>query len=999
MMKRLLHLSFAWIIAVLFASAAWAQTRTVSGKVTSSEDGSPLPGVTVQVKGTSTGTQTDADGKFSLSAPENGTLVFRFVGLKTLEVAIGGRSSLDVKMETDDKVLTEVVVTGYGGALEKREITGSIASVKGDVIQNLPMQSFDRALQGRAAGVQVTATSGQPGGGINVRVRGIGSINAGNTPLYIVDGVQVASGGLSGTASSNVLNSINPNDIESIDILKDAAAASIYGAQAANGVVLITTKRGKAGKTQFKFSAQEGVVERIKKFDVLTASEFAELKLEGFVNRALAQGQTAAGIQAARNASIGSFGDPTSVQNTDWQEVGYRRGRLRTYDLSASGGDGKTNFYLSASYNLQEGQVIRSDFRRGTVRLNVDHKASDRLSFNVSLGLASTTQNGAVEGGAFINSPQFAGPLILPNQRVFRDDGTFNSPLTGAFGFNILESVTFETRKAVINQTVSNFAANYKISDKLSFRSRVGIDYATNRDDFFRDPRVPQFAVTGGVVQVANRTSLNWNTDHTLNYAQKFGEHSLSALAGVEFREVIEETATARGEGLPNGQFTTLAAAARPITTTGTYTTWRQASTFGNVKYSYKDKYIATGVLRYDGNSRFGASKRWGLFYAGGLAYRISAEEFMKSLTFIDDLKLKVSYGTTGNNDIGNFASRALFGLAGQYLDLPGIAPSQLGNSLLTWETRKTLDAGFDIALFKSRVALEFNLYQARNTGLLLNRQLPSDSGFPGITENVGIVQNRGVEIALNTVNVDAGGFKWTTSFNVTLQENKILQLNEGRQNIGNTIRVGYPVQIYWQPRYAGVNPADGRAMWLDTLGNITYNPQARDFTYVGSPIPKAFGGLTNTFSYKGFTLDVFFQYQLGNKNLNNNAFFMENSASGGWNNLRSQLGRWQRPGELAQFPRTYEGGTEPGSAAIGTFSSRHMEDAGYIRLKQVTLAYNVPQNIVSKAKLRSVRVFAQGLNLLTFTAYTGLDPEVLTTDIGTYPQAKQFSAGLEIGF
>ncbi|MCU0450632.1 MAG: TonB-dependent receptor [Bernardetiaceae bacterium] len=997
-MKQNLLLSIA--LAMLAVVSAFAQTRTVSGKVTAADDGSPLPGVSVLIKGTTTGTTTDVNGAYRLAnVPEKATLVFSYVGFIRTEVEVGQRTELDLALKSDEKILSEVVVTGYG-TQEKREITGAIASVSGQTIQNLPVQSFDRALQGRAAGVQVTALSGQPGGGINVRVRGVGSINAGNDPLYIVDGVQVANGGLGGQASTNVLNSINPNDIESIEVLKDAAAASIYGAQAANGVVLITTKRGKTGRTQFEFSAQEGVVDRLKKLDVLTATEFAQLKIEGFTNRALAQGQDATGVNSARQTAIGSFGDPATVRNTDWQEVGYRRGRLRTYDLSARGGDEKTKFFLSASYNLQEGQVIKSDFRRGTVRLNVDHKATDKLAFEVSINLSSTTQNGTIADGAFINSPIFAGPLIMPYQPVFKEDGSFNSPLAGAFSFNILESVTYETRKSLTNQTVSNFALNYVISPNLRFRSFYGIDYAANRDDNYRDLRVPQFAPTGGSATVQNRTTLNWNTAQTLNFSKRIGDHNLGGLLGAEYREEVRETVTATGQGFPNGLFTTLAAAARPITTTGDYTTWRIASLFGNAKYDYKDKYLATFTLRYDGSSRFGANTRWGLFYAGSLGWRLTGEEFLKNSELLDDLKLRASYGLNGNSQIANFASRALFGLGGQYLDLPGIDPSQLGNNNLSWEVAKTLDFGLDASLFKGRLSATVDVYQRRNERLLLNRQLPSDSGFGAITENVGVVRNRGLEIALNTVNIDAGGFKWATSFNITFQDNKILELNEGRQNIGTNIRVGYPVQINWFPQYAGVNPADGRVMWLDTLGNITYNPQARDFTVIGSPIPQSFGGLTNTFSYKGITLEVFFQGQFGGMHLNNDAFFMENSVSSGWNNLRSQLdGRWLRPGDVSQFPRTYEGGVEPGSAAIGTFSGRHIERGDYIRLKQVTLSYGLPGSVLSKIKLRQVRFFVQALNLLTWTAYTGFDPELLGSGLGRYPQSRQVTGGISVGF
>lgn len=913
-------------------------------------------------------------------------------------MAVGNRTTLDVQLTSSSKELSEVVVTGYGNATIKRNLTGSAVSVSGSTIENLPMQSFDRALQGRAAGVRVTATSGQPGGAVNVRIRGVGSINAGSDPLYIVDGVQVANGGLSGQASSNVLASINPNDIETINVLKDASAAAIYGAQAANGVVIITTKRGKAGRTKFNFTAQEGFTDVLKKLDVLTAAEYAQLKIEGFTNRALATGTS---VSAAQASAISQFGDPATVQNTDWQDAVFRRARLRMYDLSASGGDEKTRFYMSGSYNYQAGQVIKSDFTRGTFKLNVDHKATKKLSFETSINLSVVRQNGAIADGAFINSPFFAASLVLPNQPIYKDDGSFNGPLTGAFNFNPVQSVTYETRKNVTVQTVSSLAAKYEIVKGLTFRSYYGVDYANNRDDNYRDPIVPQFAATGGNATVNNRTTLNWNTSQTFNFDKKINDsHSITGLFGGEYRQEVRETFTAQGQGFPNGLFRTLAAAARPITTTGDYTTWRIASLFTQVNYNFKDKILMSGTLRYDGSSRFGSEKRYGLFPSISAAYRLSEEAFLKNSSVVSDLKVRASYGTAGNSDIGNFASRALFGLGGQYLDLPGIRPSQLGNNNLSWEIARTTNIGIDYSLWSGRVRGSIDAYRRVNDKLLLAKPLPDDSGFGSVSENVGAVENKGLEFEIETVNIKAGDFQWRTSFNAAIPRNEILRLLPGQNNIGTGLWVGSPISVNWYPTFAGVNPADGRAMWLDSLGNITYLLQARDSKIQGTTYEKWNGGLTNTISYKGLELEFFFQGLFGNQILNNNAFFMENSVSAGWNNLKSQLtDRWTTPGQFAQFPRTYEGGVEPGSSSIGSFSSRHLEDGSYIRLKQVTVSYSLPSKIVSRAGLSGVRIFAQGINLLTWTKYTGLDPEVLFTEIGRYPQAKQYTMGLQIGF
>lgn len=993
-MRKILLASFCLLMS--FCVQLRAQERTVSGTVTSSEDGTALPGVTVVVKGTTRGVNTDADGKYKIAVSNGGQLVFSFVGFEKTTAEVGSKTIINVVLTPEANNLNEVVVTAYGGSTAKKDITAAVSQVSGKTIEGLPMQTVDRALQGRAAGVQVTATSGQPGGGINVRVRGVGSINAGNDPLYIIDGVQVASGGLSGVSSSNVLSSLNPNDIESIQVLKDAAASAIYGAQGSNGVVLITTKRGKAGKTKFKVSIQDGFTDVLKKLDVLTASEFATLKLEGFVNRALA---TNASVETARANSISQYGDPATVQNTDWQDYVYRRGRLRMIDASATGGDGKTNFYLATSYNYQEGQVIKSDFGRGTVRLNVDHQASKKLKFEVSIGLSATTQNGAIADGAFINSPFFAAALILPNQPVYKADGSYNAPLTGAFSYNPVQSVEYETRKNTTIQTVSNFALNYEIIPGLKFRSFYGIDYANNRDDAYRDPIVPQFASTGGSATVSNRYNLNWNTAQTLNYNKTVGDHEIGALVGGEYRQEVFESVSATGQGFPNGLFRTLAAAARPITTTGSYTTWRIASVFGSVNYDYKDKLIGTATLRYDGSSRFGANNRYGLFPALSVGYRLSEESFLKKYSWLSELKVFAGYGKAGNNNIDNFASRALFGLGGQYIDLPGIRPSQLGNANLSWEVASTFNVGVNYSLFNGRIFGEVQAYRKLNDKLLLSRPLPDDSGFGSINENLGKVENKGLEIEFSHVNFNKGGFRWETNWNVSFQRNKILQLLPGQTNIGTGLWVGQPVAINWYPTFAGVNPADGRSMWLDSLGNITYTLQARDSKIQGTPLPKGFGGVTNRLSYKGISLEFFFQGQWGNQVLNNNGFFMESSASAGWNNMQSQLARWTTPGQITRVPRPYEGGTEPGSSTIQSFSTKQLENAGYIRLKQVTVGYDLPSSVTKRLHLNQVRFFAQAINLLTWTAYTGLDPEILFTEIGRYPQSKQVTGGIQIEF
>lgn len=1000
-MRKVLLLSFALLFAL--TNVALAQSRAISGKVLAAENGQPLPGVNVVVKGTTIGTFTGADGSYTVNVPnENAVILYSFLGYMPQEISTAGKSTINVSLREDSKTLSEVVITGYG-VQEKRELTGSAAVLSGKTIENLPVQSFDRALQGRAAGVQVTAASGQPGGAINVRIRGVGSINAGSQPLYIVDGVQVASGGTSGYASSNALASINPNDIESIEVLKDAAAASIYGAQAANGVVLITTKRGKSGKTKFNVSVQEGAVEAIKTLDVLTASEFSQLRYESLYNRYGATYTTGGKTWDTREYTNTLFGDPATVQNTDWQDLVYRRGRLSTYDLSARGGDEKTKFFIAASYNTQEGQIKKSDYKRGTVRMNVDHKANDKLSFFMNLGLTSSTANGAISDGAFINSPQLASTLIMPYQPVYKEDGSYNAPLAGAFSYNLVQLLEYQIRKGTTNQTVSSGSVVYEILPSLYFKSFAGIDYAVNQDDAYSDPRVPQFASVGGTATRYNRQTLNWNTNHTLSYSKKLGDkHNLSGFGGFEYKTEVRETNMAQGQGFPNGQFKSLAQAANPTLVSGDYTTYKMAGYFLNAKYDLSNKYFVGATIRYDGSSRFGIDNQWGLFYSGSLAWKISEENFLSGVDFLNDLKLRASYGTSGNSNIGNFDSRGLIGGGGQYVGLPGIRPSQLANTELTWEEAKTANVGLDFAIFNNRISGAVDVFDKTNDRILLNRQLPTDSGFGSITENVGVINNRGIEVELNTVNLDLGGFQWKTSFNYTFLKNEIKELNDGLQSLNNTYFVGHPINILRYAEYAGVNPADGRPMYYDKDGEITYRIQEADVKIVGTRYPKSFGGLTNSFAYKGLSLDVFFQGQFGNKTLNNNAYFLANSGVAGYNQTKDQLDRWQKPGDMTGVPRPYEGGTEAiagGASGILNFTTKQVEDASYIRLKQVTLGYQLPTSVISKIKLDNAKLFVQGLNMATWTAYSGLDPELVGNEIGTYPQGKQVTAGLQIGF
>ncbi|WP_194777597.1 SusC/RagA family TonB-linked outer membrane protein [Pararhodonellum marinum] len=985
-------------IMLLFVGvSAFAQGRVITGKVISSEDDMPVPGVTVLVRGTTVGTATDMDGNYSINVPEgSNVLSFTFVGLRSQEVNIGNRSTVNVTMDSDVQSLSEFVITSYGDQ-SKREITGAISSVKGEIFQDLPMQTFDRAMQGRIAGVQVTSTSGQPGGTLNVRIRGVGSINAGNDPLYIIDGVQVPSGGLSTQGSQNALGSVNPNDIESIEVLKDAAAAAIYGAQAANGVVLVTTKRGTKGATKVRLSVQEGIVQPLNLYDVMDSRELAGIKRDAIVNA----GGTAAGAAAI-------FGDPNdpNLFNNSWVDALFRDARLSVYDLSIQGGDDKTTFFLSGSYTNQEGQVIMSDYQRATARLNLTHRPNRKLTINANISLAYQNTFGSIDRGNFVNGPFVAGFSARPNVPIFTEDGAFAPyPSAHLFGYNIVQGVNEELRRGITFQSISNMQLNYQFTPWLSFTAYAGLDFSDNRDENHRPATIPAFSSYGGSASYTDRRNFNFNTNQNFNFNKKFGDvHNVSGILGFEYKGTTSETNSATGRGFPNPTLRYLQNAAVPFAVTGFFTEYKRAGFFGQAKYDYDDRYTGEVILRRDGHSRFGEQNRWGTFGAVSVGWRLTSEQFLNDVTWLDNLRIRASYGITGNSEIENFASRSLVGAGGQYLGQGGLRVTQLGNDLLTWEEAETFNIGLDWTLFNGRIIGTVDFWRRNSNELLFNTALPLDAGFGTITRNAGSVRNQGIDFDIQTVNVTAGKFQWSSNFNITFLQNELTSLYEGLDRIGNTLIVGRPVSFWYMDEFLGVNPANGRQMFADENGDYTYIVGESSVRYIGSALPTHYGGFANTFSYGPLSLEVFFQYQYGNLAFNSDLYNLGIAGSGPDNQLRNQLDYWKQPGDITNTPRPFEGAQAPGTSTIQTFSTRLLSDGSYIRLKQVTLNYGLPADWTRKVGVQQANLFVQGLNLATFTKFNGIDPEASSIAVGNslygvYPNGRQISAGINLNF
>jgi TonB-linked SusC/RagA family outer membrane protein len=1002
----------------LVNAMAFAQGRVITGTVTSTEDGLGVPGATVLVKGTTIGTATDIDGKYTINVPAgSNVLVFTFVGLTSQEVNIGNRSTINVALESDVTALSEVIVTGYG-TQPKREVTGAVSSVKGDAIQNLPLQSFDRALQGRASGVQVRSSNGLPGGAVNIRIRGVGSVNAGNEPLFIVDGVQLNNQSNASFTQSNPLAFLNPNDIESMEILKDAASAAIYGSQAANGVVIITTKKGKQGKAKFEFNAFSGETQPMKFLDILSGPEWYGMRRDAFINSGVANPEANALSNMGRLPSnwttltrpaLDALG--LALPTYDWQREVMGAGRLNNYEMSVSGGDEKTTFFLSGSYNYQEASFRPVDFERGTVRIALTHQATKRLSIETNMNLSTFQQNVpfAVEG-SFLGNPAFSASAVLPHNAIYNEDGTFNTAIAGVLGQNVVLVNSYNSGLQRTNTAVGNLIMNYKIAKNLTFRSLFGLDYRLLQGDNYRDPRTPDGAGVIGRSSVQSDWRTRFITTQTLNWNKTFnGVHNVSALAGVEYLSETREGISGAGIGFPTFQFRTIQSAATPESISGFWTGYRRASAFSSVNYDYKKKYLVTVTARYDGSSRFGTENRYGLFPSVRVGWSLVEEEFLKNSSTISEMKFRASYGLTGNDQIGNFDARGLYGGGGNYSGSAGIVPSSLANLGLSWETNNTTNLGLDFGFFENRITGSVDAFDRRTKDLLLSQPILWTNGFGGISNNVGELQNRGLEFELSTVNVDKGGFRWNTSFNITKIDNQILSLYSGLKFLPANpgIAVGQPVGrsgegAVFAAEYAGVNPATGRPMWYDINGNITYLPLAADRRYVGSSLGTVFGGLNNTLSYKGLEFTTFFTYEYGGIGGDGQyGFLRENGTRLTLNALSDVVDRsWKTPGQITDIPRnvTTNGGNETRGAGRNSGTAALLK-YDFIRLSQLTLAYSFKPSLVSRIGLTRARIYAQGVNLWTYTDYPGYDPEFTGGGTGQVPLTKSYTLGVQIGF
>jgi TonB-linked SusC/RagA family outer membrane protein len=914
-------------------------------------------------------------------------------------------------------------VVGFTQVRKKRDEAGAISSVGAKNLENLPNLSVDKALQGKAAGVMVQANNGIPGGGINVRIRGGSSIQAGIDPLYVVDGVQMNTRSDANFSESNPLAFLNPDDIESIDIIKDAATAAIYGSTAANGVVLITTKKGKAGKTKFTANFYTGTVMPLKYLDVTNGPEYFQLRSEayGFANnlpasdllvkRTVLNELRVAGAAAFTMAQADSA--IATIQTYDWQQEAISNGNIYNYELSASGGTERSTFRVSASLTNQSTIVSKADFKRYGFKADITNKATDKLSFGTSISLSSFEQNVPFAvSGSFLGSPAFSASGIIPTNPIYKDDGTYygtpgNTPanIVGVLNQNIIQVNDFNSGFQRTNQLVGNINIEYKIFEWLSAKGFAGIDYRLLHGKRVSDSRTADAFNRKGLVQLETDYNTNINTFATLNFNYLFGQnHKVDGFVGYEFRKENQINTTESGDGFPTFQFTSLSNAANPLAVGETFTGFRRNAAFTNVNYAYREKYLIGIVARYDGSSRFGSGFRYGTFTGVKTAWNMDREPFLENSKVISTMRVRFSYGQVGNDQIGNFDGLALYSGLGVYNGASGIGYAQLENPGLKWEQTTTANFGVDFGFFNHRINGSLELYNKKTEDILLNQPLQQTSGFAFIATNIGKLRNRGVEVTLGSDIFKAkrpGDFNWNVNFTFAYNDQEVTELYGGFKvlpsNVG--IRVGEPVGVLFTQKYAGVNPSTGRPMWYDSLGNLTYQVLAKDRVVLGPTLLSPYnGGLRNSFRYKGITLDVYLNYEYGRWATDGQVnFLFENIAR--INELQYIYdNRWTAPGQITSIPRFHVNGAE--SKGSGAQSGDRMWfKADYIRLKNVLLSYDLPAKLLSKAKIASARLYVQGTNLATISDWFSYDIEFVNTATGIIPQTKNITFGVQLGF
>lgn len=982
-------------LCLIFSQYINAQVqRTITGRVTDS-NGQPLEGVSITERETKQVVLSSAEGRFSFSTKaQKGVLIFSYTGMAEQTVSLGSSNSLNIVMKSITDNLDEVVVVGYQ-SINKNKITGSISKVSGESIANKPVLSFDQALAGKAAGVLINTSSGLVGDNVIIRIRGASSISSGSQPLIVMDGVPISQGNDGQLYNpANLLADLNPNDIESVEVLKDAASTAIYGSRAAAGVLLITTKKGKQGSSTVTYDNFFGIVEPSRTMKVLDGDQYTNV-----INTS----RTNAGLgNIAAYADFNGDGTIDKV-STNWQDEVFRKGFNQSHQLSISGGANRTNYFASLAYNDFENYLMANRQTRTSARLNLTTKAKDWLeigiksqfSKNVSYGLGSGT-GGALSGNPF-------GPLTAyPNVPVYNPDGTYyigpggNSPLNNTPNPLAVQSYNFDNRTS--DRFIGSFHAELQPIKDLKIKAQYNLDYQKANSDQYWDPRVGDGAGLAGVAQTVYNENNVWSLFTTANYTKRVGNHDFNVLAGMEYTRRTGLFYYAFGLGLNDPLFRIIDPAnfATVGSQNGQTDNNGLASYFGGVNYGYKNKYLATFNIRTDAYSGFGKENRFGTFPSASIAWKVTEEDFMKNFRVIKDMKLRTSYGLTGNSNIGDFPALSTFGPT-QYADIASLNLTNPGNSSLRWEKSVQLDIGLDFTIGKN-ISFVMDYFHKKTKDLILNNPILATVGFPGnaITQNIGTIESKGFEFSVNVPVITRNDFSWNSSFNFTSVRNNVIATNDNNSDIFGGVglaRPGHPLGAFYLIRWAGVNPSNGQPTFLDVSGvQKQYNhaaPAANRWTKVSdgtvttpitandrvvndnmTPYPKFFGGLTNNFTYKNFDFSVDFQYSFG--------FYVFNSTkqtlSGITNNRNKStdvLNAWGKSNDQTNVPKLIWGDNIQAQN-----STRFAEKGDFLRVRNIQIGYNLAKSITGKIGMSRVRIYGQIQNAFLLTGYTGIDPE-----------------------
>ncbi|WP_426484446.1 SusC/RagA family TonB-linked outer membrane protein [Flavobacterium sp. 2] len=993
---------FFWLLLVLSVQIAVAQGGAISGTVTDNK-GVPIPGVNIVLKGTSVSTQTDFDGNFKIQAKTGDILVASYVSFATVEVKAS--NSMTIKMVETQNELEAVLVVGYG-TQSKKNLTDNIARVTAKDIQQIPVSNVQNALVGKLAGVQITQTNGKVEGGINIRVRGAASISAGTQPLYVLDGIPLINDNESSNgAPTNPLLTLSTNEIESIDVLKDASSAAIYGARGANGVVLITTKKGKEGKGNFSLNFSQGVSEATHKRKWLNAKQYVELLQEAGRNvddlesvedelEYLSQGTD------WRNGEI----------NTDWQDIAFRTGYTTDADFSVSGGDEKTKYFFSGAYNNTIGIIDSNDLEKITARSNVSHKVTDRFTVGMNFGFSRALMHRVQDDNSFSTPLQSVAQAPISQARL--EDGTPN-PNTEYVNYLLAKDNT--SWKTIMRRLTGKIFGELKLTKDLKFNSDFSYDLLMQTEDYWQGKNAP-FMATDGAVFATSVNTENYVFSNYFTYDHTFAEkHVLNVVAGMEFNKYNRRYQDVNSIYFPNDDFHTIDGGAEVNEGHGSETDYAFVSQFGRLNYAYAGKYLFKASIRRDGSSRFGKNERFGVFPAFSAGWVISQEEFLKDNNILSYLKVKGSWGKLGNAEIGNFASRQLY-RPNPYNLKSGLTFDQAGNDNLTWEKSTQTDVGFEIG-FINKITFEADYYQKDTDGLLFQVPLPLSSGASYINKNIGKIRSNGFEFTLNTKNIETENFRWNTSFNLTTNESKVKSLPNNNTDIildYGINRVGENISSFYLVEYAGVDPANGDALFVKNTTNAdgsidksTTNDYSQAKRIIaGNPFPTLMSGLTNTMTYKGFDFSFTFQGEWGASIFNSAGQYQSTAADYFDNQTLDQLDRWQKPGDITNVPQARFGGSNGTQA-----STRYLDKSDFVRLRNLTFGYSLPKEAVAKMQLSSLRVYFTAVNLLTFTNYKGYDPEarrddsrasgaaIIGEDFYSAPPAKTIAMGVNINF